>query len=57
MDPYLSLILPAYNEARVIPTTLGEAKDDFLNRRKGQKRKSGRSLTFSGTRFRVPPPA
>lgn len=43
--------------ATYVPTTLGEAKDDFLNRRKGQKRKSGRSLTFSGTRFRVPPPA
>ena len=38
-------------------STLSEAKDDFLNRRKGQKRKSSRSLTFSGTRFRVPPPA
>src|SRR5690349_12062608 len=25
MRPYLSLILPAYNEARVIPTTIGEA--------------------------------
>ena len=43
--------------ATYVPTTLAEAKDDFLNRRKGAKRKSGRSLTFSGTRFRVPPPA
>jgi len=43
--------------ATYVPTTLGEAKEDFLNRRKGAKRKSARSLTFSGTRFRVPPPA
>jgi len=43
--------------ATYVPTTLSEAKDDFLNRRRGQKRKSNRSLTFSGTRFRVPPPA
>ena len=43
--------------ATYVPTTLSEAKDDFLNRRKGQKRKTSRSLTFSGTRFRVPPPA
>jgi predicted PurR-regulated permease PerM/methylmalonyl-CoA mutase cobalamin-binding subunit len=43
--------------ATYVPTTLTEAKDDFLNRRKSGKRKSGRSLTFSGTRFRVPPPA
>jgi predicted PurR-regulated permease PerM len=43
--------------ATYVPTTLSEAKDDFLNRRKGAKRKSSRSLTFSGTRFRVPPPA
>jgi len=43
--------------ATYVPTTLSEAKDDFLNRRRGQKRKSARSLTFSGTRFRVPPPA
>lgn len=43
--------------ATIVPTTLGEAKDDFLNRRKGGRRKSSRSLTFSGTRFRVPPPA
>jgi predicted PurR-regulated permease PerM len=43
--------------ATYVPTTLSEAKDDFLNRRKGLKRKSSRSLTFSGTRFRVPPPA
>ena len=40
-----------------VPTTLREAKDDFLNRRKGARRKSQRSMTFSGTRFRVPPPA
>ena len=43
--------------ATYIPTTLREAKDDFLNRRKGARRKSQRSMTFSGTRFRVPPPA
>jgi len=43
--------------ATYVPTTLSEAKDDFLNRRKGQKRKTSRSLTFSGTRVRVPPPA
>lgn len=43
--------------ATFVPTTLAEAKDDFLNRRKGSRRKASRSLTFSGTRFRVPPPA
>jgi predicted PurR-regulated permease PerM len=43
--------------ATYVPTTLVEAKEDFLARRKGTRRKSGRSLTFSGTRFRVPPPA
>ena len=43
--------------ATYIPTTLREAKDDFLNRRKGARRKGQRSMTFSGTRFRVPPPA
>lgn len=43
--------------ATYVPTTLAEAKEDFLARRKGTRRKSGRSLTFSGTRFRVPPPA
>jgi predicted PurR-regulated permease PerM len=42
--------------ATYIPTTLREAKDDFLNRRKGARRKGQRSMTFSGTRFRVPPP-
>jgi hypothetical protein len=36
---------------------LAEAKEDFLARRKGNRRKTSRSLTFSGTRFRVPPPA
>lgn len=29
MTPDISLILPAYNEARVIPTTIGEAVDYF----------------------------
>jgi predicted PurR-regulated permease PerM/methylmalonyl-CoA mutase cobalamin-binding subunit len=43
--------------ATFVPTTLTEAKEDFLQRRKGARRKSARSLTFSGTRFRVPPPA
>jgi predicted PurR-regulated permease PerM len=43
--------------ATYIPTTLREAKDDFLNRRKGARKKGQRSMTFSGTRFRVPPPA
>ncbi|HET7711971.1 MAG TPA: cobalamin B12-binding domain-containing protein, partial [Thermoanaerobaculia bacterium] len=43
--------------ATYVPNTLHEAKDDFLNRRKGVRRKGVRSLTFSGTRFRVPPPA
>lgn len=43
--------------ATYIPATLAEAKEDFLARRKGGRRKSGLSMTFSGTRFRVPPPA
>ena len=43
--------------ATFVPTTLAEAKEDFLSRHKGARKKSGRSLTFSGTRFRVPPPA
>ena len=43
--------------ATYVPSTLSEAKEDFLTRRKGARRKSARSLTFSGTRFRVPPPA
>lgn len=43
--------------ATYVPATLGEAKEDFLNRRKIARRKTGRSMTFSGTRFRVPPPA
>jgi predicted PurR-regulated permease PerM len=42
--------------ATYVPSTLKEAKDDFLNKRRESRRKSGR-LTFSGTRFRVPPPA
>ncbi|HEX8172147.1 MAG TPA: AI-2E family transporter [Thermoanaerobaculia bacterium] len=42
--------------ATYVPTTLKEAKEDFLAQRKGARRKSGR-MTFSGTRFRVPPPA
>ena len=41
--------------ATLVPTTLSEAKDDFLNRRKGARRKAARSLTFSGTRVRCPP--
>ncbi|HEY2323170.1 MAG TPA: AI-2E family transporter [Thermoanaerobaculia bacterium] len=43
--------------ATFVPTTLAEAKEDFLSRHKGVRKKSSRSLTFSGTRFRVPPPA
>ena len=44
--------------ATYVPSTLTEAKDDFLTRRKISRRgKSSRSMTFSGTRFRVPPPA
>jgi predicted PurR-regulated permease PerM len=43
--------------ATYVPSTLSEAKEDFLSRRKTSKRKSARSVTFSGTRFRVPPPA
>jgi predicted PurR-regulated permease PerM/methylmalonyl-CoA mutase cobalamin-binding subunit len=43
--------------ATYVPSTLSEAKEDFLSRRKTSRRKSGRSVTFSGTRFRVPPPA
>lgn len=43
--------------ATYVPSTLSEAKEDFLTRRKGVKRKVTRSVTLSGTRFRVPPPA
>lgn len=43
--------------ATYVPSTLTDAKDDFLNRRKVARKKTGRSMTFSGTRFRVPPPA
>jgi len=45
--------------ATYVPSTLTEAKDDFLSQRKISRRtnKTGRSMTFSGTRFRVPPPA
>jgi predicted PurR-regulated permease PerM len=42
--------------ATYVPSTLKEAKEDFIAQRKGARRKSNR-LTFSGTRFRVPPPA
>ena len=42
--------------ATYVPSTLKEAKEDFVAQRKGARRKSGR-LTFTGTRFRVPPPA
>ncbi len=41
--------------ATYVPSTLKEAKEDFLTQRKGARRKSGR-MTFQGTRFRVPPP-
>jgi len=43
--------------ATYVPATLSEAKEDFLTRRKIARRKTSRSMTFSGTRFRVPPPA
>jgi len=44
--------------ATYVPSTLKEAKDDFLAQRRGARKKSGRlSATFSGTRFRVPPPS
>ncbi len=43
--------------ATYVPSTLSETREDFLARRKGGRRKTARSLTFSGTRFRVPPPA
>jgi predicted PurR-regulated permease PerM len=43
--------------ATYVPTTLSEAKEDFLTRRKAARRKTTRSITFSGTRLRVPPPA
>src|SRR5687767_8068929 len=42
--------------ATYVPSTLKEAKDDFISQRRGARKKSGR-MTFSGTRFRVPPPA
>ncbi|HET7436183.1 MAG TPA: AI-2E family transporter [Thermoanaerobaculia bacterium] len=43
--------------ATYVPSTLKEAKEDFLARRKGTRRKTGRTATFTGARFRVPPPA
>jgi predicted PurR-regulated permease PerM len=43
--------------ATYVPASLAEAKEDFLTRRKAARRKSSRSMTFSGTRFRVPPSA
>lgn len=43
--------------ATYVPSTLAEAKEDFLTKRKAARKKSQRSITFSGTRFRVPPPA
>jgi len=42
--------------ATYVPTTLKETKEDFLQQRKGARKKAAR-VTFSGTRFRVPPPA
>ena len=42
--------------ASYVPMTLKEAKEDFIAQRRGARKKSGR-MTFSGTRFRVPPPA
>jgi predicted PurR-regulated permease PerM len=44
--------------ATYVPTSLAEAKEDFLTRRKAARKRTGRSsITFSGSRFRVPPPA
>jgi len=43
--------------ATYVPATLSEAKEDFLTRRKAARKKVARSITFSGSRFRVPPPA
>ncbi|HEU4520449.1 MAG TPA: AI-2E family transporter [Thermoanaerobaculia bacterium] len=43
--------------ATYVPSTLAEAKEDFLQRRKTTRKKGTMSITFSGTRFRVPPPA
>src|SRR5947209_772582 len=43
--------------ATYVPSSLTEAKEDFLTRRKAARKKSARSITFSGTRFRVPPSA
>jgi len=42
--------------ATYVPATLKEAKEDFIAQRRGARKKSGR-MTFTGTRFRVPPPA
>ena len=41
--------------ATYVPSSLKEAKEDFLTQRKGARRKSGR-VTLTGTRFRIPPP-
>jgi methylmalonyl-CoA mutase cobalamin-binding subunit len=43
--------------ATYVPSSLTEGKEDFLTQRKASRKKTGRSITFSGTRFRVPPPA
>jgi predicted PurR-regulated permease PerM len=43
--------------ATYVPSSLAEAKEDFLSRRKAARKRTSRSITFSGTRFRVPPPA
>ncbi|HEX6178583.1 MAG TPA: AI-2E family transporter [Thermoanaerobaculia bacterium] len=44
--------------ATYIPSTLAEAKEDFLQRRKSPRKRGPKaSVTFSGTRFRIPPPA
>ena len=43
--------------ATYVPSTLAEAREDFLSQRKTSRKKTGRSITFSGSRFRVPPPA
>ena len=42
--------------ATYVPSTLKEAREDFVAQRKGARRRTGR-MTIPGTRFRIPPPA
>jgi hypothetical protein len=41
--------------ASYVPSTLKEAKEDFLGQSRGTRKKSGR-MTLTGSRFRIPPP-